>query len=222
MKLCLYSGGNREQNDKLNRELLKLLPGKRVRITYIPSAGDEDRKYFTEFKEWYGFYGLRNLKFFSLEEKWNESSVKEVLSSDAIYLSGGNTYHFLFWLKKRKFLTHLKDFVKSGGILIGLSAGSILMTPKIDIAGIPPYDCDENKVGIKNLNALGLVRFEFFPHFFPSARLGKELLKYSQTTPSPVFGVEEGSGIIIWDESTSIIGPYRIFYKGVSFKFESS
>lgn len=219
MKICLYSGGDRNKNDGLNRELIKLFPNKRVKITYIPSAGDEDRKYFKEFQDWYKFYGLSNLGFFSLEEKFNNKSVERLLTSDAIYLSGGNTYHFLFWLRKRNFLSSLKNFVKKGGFLIGLSAGSILMTPRINISGVPSYDHDKNEVGIKNLEALGLVDFEFFPHYSSSSRLDKELIKYSETTPYPIFAMEEGSGIIIWEEKTTMIGSYKVFHKGTGFKF---
>jgi len=219
MKLCLYSGGDRHKNDKLNRELIKMFPSKREKITYIPSAGDEDRKYFKEFQNWYKFYGLTNFGFFSLEEKFDTKSIEKLLTSKVIYLSGGNTYHFLFWLRKRKFLNILRNFVKRGGVLIGLSAGSILMAPRINISGIPSCDHDENKVGLKNLKSLGLVSFEFFPHYSSSLRLDRELLEYSKTTPYPVFAMEEGSGMVIWEEKTTIIGPYKVFYKGGRVKF---
>lgn len=214
MKLCLYSGGLREQNHVLNQKLLGLLPGKKIKITYIPSAGDENRKYYREFQEWFNFYGLRNLAFFSLERDFRESAAKEALSSEAIYLSGGNTFHFLFWLRKRKFLNRLKGFVKKGGILIGLSAGSILMTPTIKISGIPSYNHDENEVGIKNLKSLALVNFEFFPHFRPNPRLEREIVGYSQTSPYSIFALEEGSGIIIWDQETFFVGSHKIYCHG--------
>jgi dipeptidase E len=58
----------------------------------------------------------------------------------------------------------LKKFIQDGGILTGLSAGAIMMTETIEMAGYPPFDCDENEDNLKNLKSLNLVDFYFFPH----------------------------------------------------------
>ena len=218
MKLFLYGGGKPTKKDKFNQALLELLPKKDLKIVFIPSSGDKTGRYFKEFKERFVLFGFKKFYFFSLEEEYDKNLIKDIMACDAIYLSGGNTYHFLWWLKKRKFLNTLLDFVKKGGILMGSSAGSILMTPKIDISGAPYYDCDKNKIGLKDFKALNLVKFEFFPHYLSSPRLDAELIGYSKTTPYPVFAVKEQSGIIVWDKEIKIIGDYNIFYKGNSFK----
>jgi len=218
MKLILYSGGDRLKNYKINLRVLDFLPTKNLKITYIPSASDEERKYFKEFKDWFGFYGFRNLGYFDIGKEYSPELANQALGSKAIYLSGGNTYNFLYWLKKRKFFKSLRNFVEKGGILIGFSAGSILITPSISIAGIPSYDHDENLIGLKDLKALKLVNFEFFPHYLPSKRLDKEILFYSKRTPCPIFGVQEGEGIIIWDNVMEFIGIPHIFYQGSNFE----
>lgn len=214
MKLFLYGGGKPDKNNKFNQVLAELLRDKNLKVGYIPSSGDKTRKYFKEFKERFGEFGFKNFIFLSLEEEYGEKIAKDIMNSDAIYLSGGNTYHFLWWLKKRKFLSRIKNFVKKGGVLIGSSAGSILMTPNINTSGIPHWDCDKNKIGLKNFKSLGLVNFEFFPHYIPSQKLDKELTRYSKTTHYPVFAFKEGGGIIVWDEQIKIIGYHKIFYQG--------
>ncbi|WP_199621429.1 Type 1 glutamine amidotransferase-like domain-containing protein [Paenibacillus alkalitolerans] len=74
---------------------------------------------------------------------------------DAIHLSGGNTFYFLSLLKKRNTMEMLRAYVNKGGILIGVSAGSILMTKTIGFAGYG-VDGDRNVV---------YVDFEFLPHW---------------------------------------------------------
>lgn len=214
MKLVLYSGGDRLKNHRVNLRLLDLLKTRNLRITYIPSASDEERKYFKEFKDWFGFYGFKNLNYFDLGNEYSLESANQALNSKVIYLSGGNTYNFLYWLRKRGFLNSLRNFVENEGILIGLSAGSILMTPSISTSGIPSYDHDENLINLKNLKALNLVNFEFFPHYSPSKRLDEEILSYSKKSLYPTFGVKEGNGIIIWGGKMELVGSPHIFYKG--------
>jgi len=48
-------------------------------------------------------------------------------------------------------------------VLAGPSVGAIILTPTIGTAGPPLPDPDDNDVKLKNLRALGLVRFEFSP-----------------------------------------------------------
>ncbi|MEL6225363.1 MAG: Type 1 glutamine amidotransferase-like domain-containing protein, partial [Cyanobacteria bacterium J06627_8] len=55
----------------------------------------------------------------------------------------------------------LIKFAQSGGVLIGVSAGAMLLTPTIESAVL----CgDENHVGLSDYSSLGLVNFMFVPH----------------------------------------------------------
>jgi len=58
-------------------------------------------------------------------------------------------YYFLNSLKKHEFLPKLREYVRVGGILIGVSAGSIIMSKTIDIA----IFYDENTIGFKDYTA---------------------------------------------------------------------
>jgi len=100
MRLFLYGGGRPTKKDKFNQVLLGLLPKKALKIVFIPSSGDKTGRYFKEFKERFVLFGFKKFYFFSLEEECDENLIKDVMACDAIYLSGGNTYHFLWWLKK--------------------------------------------------------------------------------------------------------------------------
>ena len=115
---------------KLNQELVKLLPVK-SRITYIPAASDTTGKYFKKFKRWFGYYGYKNFIYCDLDKEFDEARIPEVENSDAIYLSGGNTFYFLNSIKKRGFINLFKRFAQSGKLVIGLSAGAYIITSTI-------------------------------------------------------------------------------------------
>ena len=83
------------------------------------------------------------------------------MDSDLVYLDGGNTYYFLWHLKKTGLFRLLQDYVSEGGVLAGCSAGGIIMTPDIRTAGFPNFDKDDNYVGLRDTEGLGVVGFEF-------------------------------------------------------------
>lgn len=223
MKLFLYSGGTREENHKLNLELKEILPAT-SRITYIPSASDEERKHFKEFSEWFSYYGYKKFYYFELEEGFGKSKALEALKSRAIYLSGGNTYNFLYWILKRKFDRELKMFVKNGGLLIGESAGSMIMTNNIDLTGL--FDSgSENECKVNPSKTLKLMNFELFPHYKSRVEFKKKglkrideiLLKTSKKRNWPIVALREGEGVIVADDGIEFVGKPTVFVGGGKF-----
>jgi len=214
MKLIFYSGGNHTINEKIDLDLISLIGKKNPKIGYIPSSSDLQRKYFNEVKNYYAKYGVSQFLYFDLDKEFDKSKIPQLKDCDAIHLSGGNTFYFLYSIKKRKFLKFLREYAKSGKILIGVSAGAIIMTPSINttLAFHPQTgDLDKlNTAGLKNFNALHLVNFEFIPHFDEKE---KEVFakNYSQKRKNPIYACNDGSGIIVNEKKT-------IFY-GKVFKF---
>jgi len=216
MKLVFYSGGHDFENQLLDINLLKLT-SKHPQISFIPSCSylcDQD---FLEFVRQYQKYNIHNIINFPIDVPFTEILKEEVLKSDIIHLSGGNTYYFLRHLRKTGMLGELKKYVRNGGILTGLSAGAIIMTKSIDTAGFPDFDRDENDENLKNLKGMNLVNFEFFPHYRNSKRYDKEIIHYSRTIDSPVYACSDGSGIVVEDEMIKFVGKTYCFYQGKKF-----
>jgi len=82
---------------------------------------------------------------------------------DIIFVCGGNTFVYLYLIKKLGLDIKIKNFIKKGGLYIGVSAGSIIAGPDIKIASFG-LNHDENIVKIKDLKGLELVNFTLFPH----------------------------------------------------------
>lgn len=194
-----------ESNDKLDQKILRLFNREQSSIGYIPSCSDPERKYFEHTRRYYNQVGIDNIQYYDLDLEYEESTFGSIFECDAIHLSGGNTFYFLSLLQKRNVLGLLRSYVKSGGILIGVSAGSILTTPTIEIAGYGE-DADENEVGLNDMKALGLVDFEFAPHWDGSEDALNSLREYTRVNRTAVYVCQDGGGLVIDGESVELYG----------------
>jgi dipeptidase E len=214
VNLVFYSGGYEIDNIHLDQEMIKLTGKAKPSITYIPSCSFDSEIEFNDFVKHYRKLGLSRFIHFPVDLDFDETIMNEAFDSDIIHLSGGNTYYFLKYLRKNKILSKLKAFVKRGGVLTGLSAGAIIMTPNIDTAGFPEFDKDDNEEGIKNFRSMGLVDFEFFPHYKNSKRYDQELLAHSKRSQRKVIACADGSGLVIKDHEVHIHGRCFQFHCG--------
>lgn len=183
-------------NSQMDRAVYGLIGKRRPKIGYISSETDKERKYFQEVKDYYSKYSFSEFLYFDLDEEYSLQTKKSLTACDAIHLSGGNTYHFLYHIKRRKFVPFLKNYARNRGVLIGISAGAIIMTPIIAITTLFKDEPeDENKLGIKDFSALNLVNFEFFPHLGTAGK-EKRVREYSKKTHRFIYACEDGMGII--------------------------
>jgi dipeptidase E len=214
MKIVLYSGGGEEDNRFLNRRALELTGADVPKLTFIPSSSYDAESDFKFFVEEFSKLGVQRFMHFCVDTPFTKTMLKEVLKSDLIFLGGGNTFYFLKHLKKAKMFDHFNKFLKRGGVLCGLSAGAIVLTPHVHTASFPHFDRDENPFEMKNLSAMRVVNFEFFPHYKNSRRYDAELLHHSKKSKLPLYAVADGGGIIVEDDRISFCGKSYQFFKG--------
>lgn len=219
MNLAFYGGGDADDNLRIDQRLLELCSNKRenIQVTYIPSCSYFADQDFNDFVKQYQKLKINKILKYQVDHLNSVVVKKNILKSDIIHLGGGNTYYFLKHLKKSGFIEELKQWVNSGGILTGLSAGGIIMTSNIATAGFPTFDKDDNEVDIKNLKAMNLVDFEFFPHYRNSKRYDEEILEYSSQIKAPVYACTDGAGILFNDGDIAFIGRVACFHNGQKF-----
>ncbi len=172
---------------KENRgELLDLIFPKTIKkkvFAYMPADGANCPEKFL--REWQKYAEKYKAQFLYIDNSKKESlkEKKKLLGSNILLITGGNTFRLLYNLrlsgldKAIKKFTHKKEFVIVGG-----SAGAIVLTPSIKIASLPSGD--PNKAGIKDLTGLNLVDFEIFPHY--SQKYKKDLEEYKKTCKNEV------------------------------------
>ena len=215
MFLCLYSGGTRKRNERIDLHVIDRV-GKKGSLTYIPSASTNTNaaSYFESFKRYYGYYGIKRFKYFCHDRLFRPVDVRNALDTDAIYLSGGNTFSFKHSLQRAKLEPALQRFVAKGGALLGQSAGSILMTPSLATSSIGPI-VDDNEVGLKDLSGLGLIDISFVPHYAARREIVTRLRKFSASSKNRLLiAAEDGAGVIKSDGQVTILGPVTMFSGG--------
>ncbi len=217
MKLVFYSGGDEKENLTLDHSFLELIDKKNPVITFIPSSSYLSEQEFKSFVRHYSKFKITRFIYFPIDVPFDKIIFSEVMRSDAIHMAGGNTFYFLNSLRKAKLLPQLKKFAEKGGVLSGLSAGAIMMTENIEMAGYPDFDRDENIVNVKNLSALNLVDFLFFPHFKNSPRYDAVFNKYTRSTDKIIYACPDGAGIVVKDDEIRFIGKCYAYSKGHKF-----
>lgn len=206
MKLLLTSAGLK--NRSIQETFLKFVPsGSKIAFITTASNAEENKDYINN-----DIVCLNNLNMdvncidiSESEDKW-----KNILTnSDVIFVDGGNTFYLLDELRKSKCDDILKAFVKSK-FYVGVSAGSIIVTPSIEIASVEPGD--PNDVGITDFTGLGLIDFELSPHT-PDMVPYENVKKYSDTRKNKVYAYDDNTAILIEDKKVTIIseGKYKIF-----------
>lgn len=93
---------------------------------------------------------------------------ESIMSADAIYVKGGNSFYLLDAMNKSGFKTIVDDVLRSGKLYVGESAGAYVACPTIEMANWKHQD--RNIVELKDLRALALVPFLVSAHFVDSLR----------------------------------------------------
>ena len=214
-KLVLYSGGNHNWGNERMHEAMVMLKGRQAKsLTYIPSTHEDGVKYFNRTKKRYSKFGVKQFRYLPVDAVFTKKEMREALKSDIVYLAGGNTFYFLRHLRQSGMLAELKKFVEKGGILAGLSAGALIITPNIWMAKWPPHEADENEVRLKNLKSLNMVQFEFLPHYTNSAKTNRAMIWHSKKSKFPTIACPDGSGVVIDGDEVTFFGPVYIFVDG--------
>lgn len=194
MKLVMYSDQVIPENRKVDDVLLDLMAGQKGTIGYITSGPELDRRFYLEKKAYYDRLGLSLSVFLDTELPLEKAALTALFECDAIHLPGGDTRGFLKRMTACQLLAPIADWAKQGGILIGASAGAIMMTPTVALDAI---FTDEDPLTVKDGTALELVPFEFFPHLGKSADYMPKLLSYSAKVSRPIAACHDGDGVIV-------------------------
>ncbi len=207
--IYLYSDQEVPGNERIDALWRERLRGTEVRLGYIPSASDTTRRYFDRKREYYSQYGIRDFVYFDLNKEYRPELLPELLSCPAIHLSGGDPFQFNEAIRKRNFAAVLRRYHEDGGILLGISAGGIVLTPSIEISHL------FYQSRTKKPEAVGLVPFHFLPHYNRRVASLEQLKEFSRRLGCTVYAVSDGQGIEAGPGSLICIGPILEIDAGV-------
>ena len=202
-KLLLTSTGLANQN--ITNQFLQIIskPVSQIKIIFVPTASrsKEELKYVNESKKELLDLGIleNNIKTLNLDKP---VSFQEVEDFDVIYVCGGNTFYLLKKVRETGFDKVIIEFVKTGKLYFGVSAGSILVNPNISAAstGLEP---DENDVNLTDLTGLNLTAIIVSPHYCEEEK--PIIDKFKKKSQYKVVPLTDNQALLVLDGETKIV-----------------
>jgi dipeptidase E len=194
--------------DELRNAIAKEILDRGGRVAYISSAAQNGNKpyYLSTIEDYKNIDHSIEVDYFDLSESFSNDDLSKLETYRIIYLSGGNTYAFLDAARKRGLEKILRNVIENDGLLIGVSAGAIMMTPTIDIAGTCGGDI--NNVGLIDTHGFNFVPFEFHPHYTENdkATLATYITKHT------IYLCKDGDGILVTDNGIQKFGEIELMH----------
>ncbi len=203
MKLFLAS---EIKNPKTIEDLSNYIQGfKGKTIAYIPTAANGEG--WESWKEGGSWETVQNLgaeiTLVQLEDYRNESVVDLIKGKDIFWMAGGMTGYLLYWIRRCKLDKYIKEILDSGTLYVGSSAGSMITSHDQDFA---EWYIGEEEPGASLLPGLGLVDFDFYPHY--EDHLHEQIKQ--KYTGKKIYLVKNGEAIIVEDGNVKVLGEERI------------
>ena len=132
-------------------------------ITFIPTASlpETVKFYVNSAKKALQQFGLI-VDELEISTASAEDIERKLTGNDSIYVTGGNTFYLLQELRRTGADEIIADEINKGKLYIGESAGSIILAPNIEYAGL--MDDPEVTPELTSFDALGIIDFYPVPH----------------------------------------------------------
>lgn len=141
------------------RGIVSDLKKQSVAIITTAAEGKENNKYSQLAKKQFESLGFVSVDFVDLETQPD----KDLSSYGIIYVCGGNTFKLLKFARKANFKLSIEKLLERNGIYIGVSAGSIIVGPSINIAN--EVEPDPNDIGLEDLTGFNITSLIVLPHY---------------------------------------------------------
>lgn len=202
MRLFLASEGG----DPLTTAKLELYLGgfSGKKVIYIPTAknGNGEGRW-RESKTW-KFLESSGMEpiCLELENYLHGIDAKPFSKADIIWVTGGAAGYLMYWVYRTGFNELLGELLRTK-LYVGSSAGSMITSPTLNVCD---WYIGEIEKGAKFLPGLGLVDFDFYPHYEDT--LYKKIK--TRYDGNKIYLVKNGEEIIVEDGKVSIIGEERV------------
>jgi dipeptidase E len=201
MKLLLNSTGF--ESGKIRSEFLKFfdkgIDDLKVVFLHTSARGFEERFLEEMRKHWVlmGF-GLENLNFVDMD-KWK----KGVLDFDVVCVCGGNTFYILDRMKKCGVFENVGKAVNEGAVYIGMSAGSIIAGPDIEVSGRGSSP-DVNDIDLEDFIGLGFTDKIIIPHYGVDDE--RDLVEFEKEREVEVVRLRDGEALVVDGDVVRVVG----------------
>jgi dipeptidase E len=147
-----------------------------------------------------GWKSLGVLELTALPSLDAEQWVPMVKETDVLLVNGGDPLYLCYWMRQSGLADLLPSLHET--VWVGLSAGSIVMTPKIGedfVRWTPPTGGDE---------ALGVVDFSIFPHVDHEEMPDNSMAnaeRWAAGIPGPAYAIDDQTAIKVSDGTVEVV-----------------
>ena len=137
-------------------------------------------------------------------ERW----VPLVREADVLLVAGGDALYLCYWMRQSGLADMLPSLSET--VWVGLSAGSMVMTPRIGedfVQWRPPAGDD---------STLGIVDFSIFPHLAEEGMPGNSMAeaeKWAAGIAGPAYAIDDQTAIKVTDGTVEVVseGHWKLF-----------
>lgn len=188
-QIFLCSDQHERHTPTVNATLFDVLKDTNQRILYVPSETDATLRYFSKCVDYYAYLGFSDVVYFDLGTEYDPGRLGELSSFDIIHLSGGRTAPFLQSIAAKGFASRLIGHLSKGGILVGVSAGAMILGTHVFVDGADAR-------GKLTLPGLRVFPFDILPHFENSEREVKFIESHLRRLQSSVWALANDSALL--------------------------
>lgn len=207
------------ETTSIDKEIIRQSGKANPKLLFIPTASNDSEEYFKVVKKHFTKLGCSVDVLYLIKDKLSKKQIEyKILTSDIVYVGGGNTLRMMTLWRKIGVDTILRKAYKNGVILSGLSAGSICWF-RFGNSDSRKFTSGTNKL-IK-VTGLGLINALNCPHYDEEEHRQNDLKRMMKTTKKIVsIALENCCAIEIIDNKFRIIKSkpgakaYKIYWKG--------
>lgn len=174
-------------------------------VSFITTAAYGDYKnptWLNIYKNQLRNYGIQKIEELDLKDKTQKELEKILSNKDIIFVNGGNPFYLLYWVKKSGFHKIIKRLLNKDKLYIGISAGSYICCPTIEMATWKHQD--RNKIGIKDLKALNFIPFLITAHF--NEKHYQIINKAAQTIHYAIVVLTDAQAVLVENDKVKVVG----------------
>ena len=206
-KMVLIGGGDigrgntTYETKEIDEEIVKMTNIDKPNFLFIGLASSFSDSYYDTIKKIYKNLGCETVYLKKKNIINNPDIVKDKISNaDIIYIGGGDSIKLINEIKEYKLDILLKEAYKKGTILVGISAGAILLSKEGFSDSLILRNESNKHSFVEGINLNNLI---ISPHYNSSIEKTNELKE--QVASRKVYGLENCTALKIEDDKISII-----------------
>ena len=231
MKIVAIGGGEigrpgyPVETTKIDQEIVRLTEKEAPKLLFLPTASSDSQSYAAIVKEHFGErLGCIVDSLFLIDSNISHKEIADkILSTDIIYVGGGNTSKMMDIWKEKGVDRLLIEASKKNIVLSGLSAGAICW---FKYGNSDSLRFENEEAEMIKVDGLNLVNALFCPHYDVEKHREEDLKQMAKNMNEVSIAIDNCCAIEIMDQQYRIISSkdtanaYKVFWKDNIYKKE--